>query len=81
MFDDRDSKAGRLRLAPRRHKPAAVPATQLCCDRCHVAVAQVEVVTAMGSVLLCRHHYHEHGAFILAAGHRVRNRSGQSAWL
>jgi len=42
------------------------------CDRCHVAEAQVEVVTAAGSVFLCRHHHWQYRDSIVAAGHVVR---------
>jgi hypothetical protein len=42
------------------------------CDRCHVAEAQVEVVTAAGSVFLCRHHHRQYRDSIVAAGHIIR---------
>ena len=42
------------------------------CDRCRVAQAQVEVVADAGSVFLCQHHYREHRASIIAAGHVIR---------
>ena len=41
------------------------------CDRCHVAEAQVEVVTDAGSVFLCQHHYRQHHDAIVAAGHVI----------
>jgi hypothetical protein len=41
------------------------------CDRCHVAEAQVEVVTDAGSVFLCRHHHRQYRASIVAAGHVI----------
>jgi hypothetical protein len=42
------------------------------CDRCHVAAAQVEVVTDAGPVFLCQHHHKEHRDAIVAAGHLTR---------
>ena len=42
------------------------------CDRCHVAEAQVEVVTRAGSVFLCRHHHRQYRDSIVAAGHLIR---------
>jgi arginine/lysine/ornithine decarboxylase len=42
------------------------------CDRCHVAEAQVEVVTNSGSVFLCRHHHRQYRDSIVAAGHLIR---------
>jgi hypothetical protein len=45
---------------------------QVPCDRCHVAVAKVEVITGAGSVFLCSHHHTAHFTAILAAGHRIR---------
>jgi len=41
------------------------------CDRCHVAEAQVEVVTDAGSVFLCRHDK-QYRDSIVAAGHVIR---------
>jgi hypothetical protein len=49
------------------------------CDRCHVAEAQVEVVTDAGSVFLCQHHYRQHRDSIVAAGHVIRAWPGQHA--
>jgi hypothetical protein len=49
------------------------------CDRCHVAEAQVEVVTAAGSVFLCQHHHRQYRESIVAAGHLIRVRPGQNA--
>jgi hypothetical protein len=42
------------------------------CDRCHVAEAQVEVVTDAGSVFLCCHHHRQYRDSIVAAGHVIR---------
>ena len=42
------------------------------CDRCHVAEAQVEVVTSAGSVFLCQHHHRQYRDSIVAAGHVIR---------
>ena len=42
------------------------------CDRCHVAEAQVEVVTDAGSVFLCQHHHRQYRDSIVAAGHVIR---------
>jgi NAD(P)-dependent dehydrogenase (short-subunit alcohol dehydrogenase family) len=42
------------------------------CDRCRVAQAQVEVVTAAGPIFLCEHHHKDHHASIVAAGHLIR---------
>jgi hypothetical protein len=42
------------------------------CDRCHVAEAQVEVVTNAGSVFLCQHHHRQYRDSIVAAGHVIR---------
>ena len=42
------------------------------CDRCHVAEAQVEVITDAGSVFLCRHHHRQYRDSIVAAGHLIR---------
>ena len=52
-------------------RPAAGVVQQVLCDRCHVAVAKVEVITGAGSVFLCSHHT-AHVNAILAAGHRIR---------
>ena len=41
-------------------------------DRCHVALAKVEVITGAGSVFLCSHHHNMHRGAILAVGHRIR---------
>jgi len=38
------------------------------CDRCHVASAEVEVITGAGSVFLCSHHRKMRRNAILAAG-------------
>ena len=45
---------------------------RVCCDRCHVAEAQVEVVTNAGSVFLCQHHHRQYRDSIVAAGHVIR---------
>ena len=45
---------------------------QVTCDRCHAALAKVEVVTGAGSVFLCQHHHKEHRDSIIAAGHLIR---------
>jgi hypothetical protein len=49
------------------------------CDRCYVAEAQVEVVTAAGSVFLCQHHHRQYRDSIVAAGHAIRAWPGQDA--
>ena len=54
-----------------RPVPGLVP--QVLCDRCHVAVAKVEVITGAGSVFLCSHHHTVHLTAILAAGHQMRS--------
>jgi hypothetical protein len=41
-------------------------------DRCRVAQAQVEMVTAAGPIFLCQHHHKDHRASIVAAGHLIR---------
>jgi hypothetical protein len=51
--------------------PAAGVVRQARCDRCHVALAKVEVITGAGSVFLCSHHHNLHRNAILAAGHGV----------
>ena len=46
------------------------------CDRCHVAEAQVEVVTNAGSVFFCQHHHRQYRDSIVAAGHLIRTWPG-----
>jgi hypothetical protein len=53
-------------------RPGSHLVQQVPCDRCHVAVAKVEVITGAGSVFLCSHHHTVHVTMILAAGHRIR---------
>jgi hypothetical protein len=53
-------------------RPGSGFVQQVPCDRCHVAVAKVEVITGAGSVFLCSHHHAVHFNVILAAGHRIR---------
>jgi hypothetical protein len=54
------------------NKPCVTANLWVPCDRCHVAEAQVEVVTDMGSVFLCQHHHRQHHDAIVAAGHVIR---------
>jgi hypothetical protein len=53
-------------------RAAAGVVQQVLCDRCHVALAKVEVITGAGSVFLCSHHHKMHRNAALAAGHRIR---------
>lgn len=53
-------------------RPTTGVVQQVPCDRCHVASAKVEVITAAGSVFLCSHHYKVHRNAIFAAGHQIR---------
>jgi hypothetical protein len=53
-------------------RAAAGVVQQVLCDRCHVALAKVEVITGAGSVFLCSHHHKMHRDAILAVGHRIR---------
>ena len=51
-----------LRGAVKEHETVAGIGLQVACDRCHVALAKVEVITAAGPVFLCQHHHLEHTA-------------------
>jgi len=66
------TSAERAPGAVRDGKPYASTDLWVRCDRCRVAEAQVEVITDAGPVFLCQHHYVEHRAAILAAGHLTR---------
>jgi hypothetical protein len=58
-------------------RPAADVVQPVLCDRCHVALAKIEVITGAGSVFLCSHHCTVHRNAILGAGHQIRSiRSG-----
>jgi len=74
--NDDNSQASRVRTAVKERKPAVGICLQVACDRCHVALAQVEVITDAGPVFLCQHHHLEHRTSIVAAGHQIRRRLG-----
>jgi hypothetical protein len=60
------------RAAVKGPRGAAGVVQHVLCDRCHVALAKVEVITGEGSVFLCSHHHKMHRDAILAVGHRIR---------
>jgi hypothetical protein len=72
LFSDSRAQPGSGRLVAKAPRPAACEGRQVPCDKCHVARAQVEVITRAGSVFLCSHHHRMHREAILAAGHRIR---------
>lgn len=65
------SASGRVAVV-KESRPAAGVVQPVLCDRCHVALAKVEVITGAGSVFLCSHHCTAHRNAILAAGHQIR---------
>ena len=71
--NDDNGPPRRMRSAVKEHEPAGI-CLQVPCDRCHVALAKVEVITHAGPVFLCRHHHLEHRASIIAAGYPIRRR-------
>ena len=64
----------RVRGAEKEHQSAAGLWPQVLCDRCHVALARVEVITHAGPVFLCQHHHGVHRTSIITAGYRIRRR-------
>jgi len=62
----------RLPTAAEDDNPGSPVTRWIMCDGCHVARAQVEVITAAGSVFLCQHHHVKHRSSIIAAGHQIR---------
>ena len=72
--NDDNGPPRRMRSAVKEHTPAAGIRLQVPCDRCHVALAQVEVITHAGPVFLCQHHHLEHRTSIIAAGYPIRRR-------
>jgi hypothetical protein len=71
-FGGRGQPASGPAAVVQRPSPAAGVVQQVLCDRCHVALAKVEVITGAGSLFLCSHHHKMHRNVILAAGHRIR---------
>lgn len=77
IFSNDDRRQSRhMRSAVNEHEPVAGIRLQVPCDRCHVASAEVEVITAAGPVFLCQHHHREYRTSIIAAGHQIRSRLG-----
>ncbi|GEM_PF-3563896 len=69
----RGQAAGGRAAVVNRPRPVPGLVPQVLCDRCHVAVAKVEVITGAGSIFLCSHHHTVHLTAILAAGHQMRS--------
>ena len=65
------SASGRAAVVQEPRSVAGV-VQQVRCDRCHVALAKVEVITGAGSFFLCSHHHKMHRNAILAGGHVIR---------
>lgn len=72
LFGDGRGQPASGRAAVKEPRPAAGGARQVPCDRCHVALAKVEVVTGAGPLFLCSHHHNMYRTAILAAGHQIR---------
>ena len=72
--NDGNGPPRRMRSAVKEHTPAAGLPLQVPCDRCHVALAKVEVITHAGPVFLCQHLHLEHRTSIIAAGYPIRRR-------
>jgi hypothetical protein len=72
IFSGSRAQSASGRAAVKGPRPAAGVVQQARCDRCHVALAKVEVITGAGSVFLCSHHHNLHRNAILAAGHGIR---------
>ena len=71
---DDDGLPRRVRSAEKEQQPAAGICLQVPCDRCHVALARVEVITYAGPVFLCQHHHVVHRSSIITAGYPIRRR-------
>lgn len=41
------------------------------CDKCHIAIAYVQVITPKGELNFCKHHYEEHSDAITKAEYVV----------
>jgi len=74
-------QAGQPPVAAEDNKPGSDVAHWTMCDRCRTARAKVEVITDAGSVFLCEHHHKKHRGSIIAAGHQIRGRPGESSLL
>ena len=75
IFSNADNGQPRgMRSVVKEHQPATDIYLRVPCDRCHVALATVEVITDAGPVFLCRHHHRQHRTSIIAAGHQIRSR-------
>ncbi len=62
----------RGRVAAKGYGFAANEYLQVLCDRCHAALAKVEVITSAGSVFFCQHHHKKYRHSIITAGHQIR---------
>jgi hypothetical protein len=72
IFSGGRAQSATGRTAVKGPRPPAGVVQQARCDRCHVALAKVEVITGAGSVFLCSHHHETHRNAILAAGHGIK---------